>query len=76
MSLDKRLLERIDQLISKGDRVKVTYTNPPNVFGFPTLDAGVFAEWQTQRLSFLMNLLGSEHVYVDYFKKQVVCLDQ
>ncbi len=32
-----------------------------------TLDAGAFAKWQAQTLSFLTNLLGSEHVYLESF---------
>ncbi len=45
--------------------------NPPNVFGFPTLDHGAFAEWQAQALSFLTGLLGPNHPYVDRFRTQV-----
>ncbi len=32
-----------------------------------TLHPGAFAEWQAQTLTFLTNLLGSEHVYVERF---------
>ncbi|MDQ4000843.1 MAG: hypothetical protein M3283_07565 [Actinomycetota bacterium] len=32
-----------------------------------TLDAGAFAQWQAQTLSFFTNLLGSEHVYLESF---------
>jgi hypothetical protein len=32
-----------------------------------TLDAGTFAEWQAQTLSFLIDLLGRQHVYLESF---------
>jgi hypothetical protein len=71
--LDKQLLiARIEALIQKADKVLTTHKpNPPNVVGFPTLSSGEFTEWQTQSLSFLVNTLGSNHVYVDAFKAEV-----
>jgi hypothetical protein len=67
-SLEERTLERLDRLIGKGDAVRATRRQlPPNVITSVTLDAGAFAEWQSQALSFLTNLLGSEHIYVERF---------
>lgn len=72
MALDERLVERVEALIEKGDQVLATHKpNPPGVIGFPTLDSGAFAEWQTQSLSFLVNILGPDHVYVENFKRDV-----
>jgi hypothetical protein len=72
MSVDKRLVARLDELIAKADQVLATHEpNPPNVIGFPTLDDASFSEWQTQSLAFLMNLLGEHHVYVESFREKV-----
>jgi len=56
----------------KGEAVLQTHRpNPPNVFGFPTLDSGAFTEWRTQALAFLVSILGDGHVYVENFRQQV-----
>ena len=69
----QRLKARIERLLAKGSAVLATARpNPPNVIGFPTsVDTGAFAEWRTQSLSLLTNLLGAEHVYVASFEKEV-----
>jgi len=72
VSVDDQLLARLDELIAKAERVLATHTpNPPNVIGFPTLDSGLFSEWQTQSLSFLVNLLHNDHAYVKTFRERV-----
>jgi hypothetical protein len=69
MNLQQEVLDRLDQLIEKGRKVLLTHTpNPPNVIGFPTLNSEAFAEWQAQALSYLINVLGDEHIYVQRFK--------
>jgi hypothetical protein len=55
--------------MEKGEKVLATYhPNPPNCFGFPTLDSGIFNEWRSQALSLLMQVAGSGHIYTDSFK--------
>ena len=72
MSIEEKIIKRIDGLIRKGENVLDTHKpNPPNVNGFPTLDSGKFIEWQTQVLNFLINLLGESHIYVQNFKDKV-----
>jgi hypothetical protein len=72
MPIEERIVSRLDELIEKGDEVLGTHKpNPPNVIGFPTLASGRFAEWQTQVESFLITLLGQEHVYVQNFRGRV-----
>jgi hypothetical protein len=45
MSLDDRLVQRIDVLLQKGNQVLATHKpNPPNIIGLPTLNHGSFAE--------------------------------
>jgi REase_DpnII-MboI len=71
MGADKSI-ERLDQLITKGEAVLRTHRpHPPNVIGFPTLDSGAFTEWRTQALACLVSLLGEGHVYVENFKEQI-----
>ena len=72
MSIEEKIIKRIDELIQKGENVLDTHKpNPPNVNGFPTLDSGKFIEWQTQVINFLINLLGESHIYVQNFKDKV-----
>jgi hypothetical protein len=62
MSVEAKLIARLDELIEKADQVLATHRpNPSNVLGFPTLSTAAFTEWQTQSLSFLLNLLGEDH---------------
>ncbi|HEU0144201.1 MAG TPA: hypothetical protein VFQ47_05410 [Nitrososphaera sp.] len=72
MNIQQEILDRLDSLIDKGNKVLGTHRpNPPNVIGFPTLNAEAFSEWQTQSLSYLINILGQEHIYVQKFKDKV-----
>ena len=68
----QRFKVRVERLLAKGTSVLATHSpNPPNVIGFPTLDPSSFAEWRTQSLSLLTNLLGAEHVYLTSFDQEV-----
>ena len=72
MIIEDKIIQRIDELLKKGYAVIATCKpNPPNVIGFPTLDSGIFVEWRTQVLNFLVNLLGKGHVYTQNFEKEV-----
>ena len=72
MDTSQRFKARIERLLAKGSSVLATHKpNPPNVIGFPTLDHRAFAEWRTQSLSLLTNLLGPEHVCVASFEQAV-----
>lgn len=72
MSIEDKIVSRIDELIEKGNKALATHKpNPPNVIGFTTLDSGAFAEWQTQVQNFLINLLEQNHVYVHNFREKV-----
>jgi hypothetical protein len=72
MSVRDDVLQRLDALIQKADAVLVTHEpNPPNVIGFPTLDSQPFTEWRTQSLTYLINLLGTDHTYVHAFREEV-----
>lgn len=63
---------RIERLLVKGTAVLRTHSpNPPGVIGFPTLSDRAFAEWRTQSLSLLTNLLGPKHTYVVSFEQKV-----
>ena len=72
VSVDERVVARLDELIEKAARVLQTERLPsPGVFGPATLSSEAFAEWQTQCLSFLVNLLGEHDVYVESFREKV-----
>jgi REase_DpnII-MboI len=65
-------VQRLDQLIAKGEVVLRTHRpNPPGLIGFGTLDSGAFTEWRTQALACLVSLLGDGHVYVESFKANI-----
>lgn len=65
----EKVLARIDQLIEKGHAVLRTHRpNPRNVIGFPPLDAGGFSEWKSGVDSFVVGLLGKQHVYYENFE--------
>jgi HEPN domain-containing protein len=72
VALDERLLARVDDLIAKADAVVATHKDPPpGVIGFPTLSTAAFTEWQSQSLTFLVNLLGVDHTYTQQFRDRV-----
>jgi len=72
MNVKDDVLRRLDALLQKADAVLATHKpSPPNEIGFPTLESQAFTEWQTQSLTYLINLLGPDHTYVDHFRKQV-----
>jgi len=65
-------VERLEQLIQKGESVLRTHQpNPPNVIGFPTLDSGQFTAWRTQVLSYLQTNLPSDNEYSKSFNANV-----
>ncbi|SFI11223.1 PD-(D/E)XK nuclease domain-containing protein [Halpernia frigidisoli] len=64
--------ERLQFLIEKGNDVLKTYKpNPPNTFGFETLDSGQFIGWKTQALTFIQSILPSDSPYIEIFKSNV-----
>jgi hypothetical protein len=68
----RKAIERLDQVIAKGEAVLQTHRPPPpNVFGFPTLDSGAFTEWRSQALVCLEGVLGKKHTYVQNFEEHV-----
>ena len=70
MDVTQRFEARIERLLAKGSAVLKTHSpNPAGVIGFPTLDPGACAEWRTQSLALLTNLLGAKHVYVTSFEQ-------
>ena len=67
MKLDQRIRDRAVALVDKGNAVLATH-RPTSGIGFPTLDRQSFANWESQSLAFLMDLLGPEHVYTNEFR--------
>jgi HEPN domain-containing protein len=72
MNIQEEIVCRLQILIQKADQVIATNKpNPPGVIGFPTLSSELFSEWQAQSISYLINLLGEHHTYVEKFKEKV-----
>ena len=70
MKLDERIRDRANALVAKGHAVLATHRpNPPGAIGFPTLNTQEYANWRSQSLAFLTDLLGPEHVYTNNFEK-------
>jgi hypothetical protein len=65
-----KLLEQIDQLIAKGERVLASSQPIPNLIGFLTLDSSASSEWDSQSMSFLTRVLGQEHIYFHNFQSK------
>ena len=71
MKLDERIRDRAIALINKASQVLATDTpNPEGVFGFPTLARQEYANWRSQSLAFLTDLLGPDHVYTNDFREK------
>jgi hypothetical protein len=60
--MEEKITNRIDELLEKSNAVIDTYKTYP--------DWGDFVEWKTQTQSFLINLLGSQHNYVESFQQE------
>ena len=69
MRLEKKMLERLDNLLDKGLVVLGSYKPAPQgVIAPGAVGAEEFAEWRTQAHSLLVNLLGPQHPYVQNFE--------
>ncbi len=63
-----RILERLDSLISMGEKVLETRRSPgPGIIAPDYVEGGLFRQWRTSSLSFL-NTLPSEYVYYREFE--------
>jgi hypothetical protein len=71
MKLDDRAGERIAALVTKAEALLRTYRRPPDGFiGFEGwVDSDLFAEWRSQSLVVLTQLLGAEHGYATSYRE-------
>jgi hypothetical protein len=71
MRVEQRAADRIAALLDKAAALQKTYQAPPdNFIGFEGwVDSELFAEWRTQSLVVLRQLLGQEHQYTRSFEK-------
>lgn len=66
--IKEKLLGRIEELLKKAEGVKATHKpNPPNVFGFPTLDEDAFLEWKSNVENLIILTTGKDSVYYQNF---------
>ena len=71
-STKERLIERINQLIEKAERVKTTEKPPPSgVVGFSRVDNSAFFEWKTGAESLIIKITGEDNAYYKNFLQQV-----
>jgi hypothetical protein len=69
---DKKILERIEQLIQKGIQTKSHYIpSPPNVIGGGHIDYSVFNEWKNSAENIIVKVAGKDSHYYQNFIEQV-----
>src|SRR5690606_36062464 len=69
VSVEDFAVGRLDAMLDKAQALLKTYKSPPDGFiGFEGwVDASLFAEWRTQSLVLLRQLLGENHAYAVEF---------
>ena len=70
--VEQRVLDRIEELIRKGEGVLQTERQPSipgfNIIGAPSfVDSALFSEWRNQSVAFLITVLGASHTYTVNF---------
>jgi hypothetical protein len=70
MFTEDQITKQIDKLIAKGDKVIATYQDSTSK-SWGKIDFSAFAEWKSQTLNFVVNLLGREHEYYQNVKKEI-----
>lgn len=73
MLAEEKIIQRIDELLKKGDKAFTTRESN-DISGIMTykLNVGIFAEWRTQALNFLISFLGdNNNIYTQNFEEQV-----
>jgi len=69
-TIQEKLLERINQLLEKAERVKATHKPSPS--GIPTfLDSGLFFEWKSNVGNLIILIAGKDSVYYQNFIARV-----
>ena len=63
----EKIITRIDQLLEKAQAV--LHTRGIGPLGGQTLDTIKFSEWKSGAESFIVNLLGKEHIYYQNFEE-------
>ncbi len=73
MLAEEKIIQRIDELLKKSDTVITThkFENLPGTIITYELNVGIFVEWRTQALNFLISFLGDNHIYTQNFEEQV-----
>ena len=69
MKLDERILCRAIRLVKKGNEVLSTVRPIPDTY-FSASDTQAYANWRSQSLAFLADLLGPTHVYTTTFREE------
>lgn len=71
MKLDRRITERLERLIEKGNKSLQTFCDRQGEMGY-TYDEGLYSEWSNQALVCLIQVFGDNHAYVEGFKSKTI----
>ena len=71
MAVDQRILERLDELIAMGERVKSTCQRSSSSLLYYTLDYELAYQWVTSCLSLLRRVFGTDSDHYIQFEKQL-----
>ena len=70
MKLDARIRDRAFALINKASQVLATHTPSQSGYGgIPTVAGREYANWRSQSLAFMTDLLGPDHIYTSDYKE-------
>jgi len=67
MSYEAKLLDRLEQLIDKGEQVLSTRSARPPGGGDDDVDDAIFFEWKAGALSFLTSVFGQDSTHIEQF---------
>jgi hypothetical protein len=70
MTTDQKLLKRINDLITLGDRVIATEKRSSGSFSTSSVDHEIFTEFKNASLSFITNIYGNTHPYYQGFQQE------
>lgn len=72
MQTDEKVIQRIDQLIQKGEQAKNRYVpSPPGVIGGGHIEYSIFNEWKSNSENLIIRISGQESAYYKNFLEQV-----
>lgn len=69
---EEKILQRIDQLVEKGEQAKNHYIpSPPNVLGAGHIDHSIYNEWKNNTENLIVKIAGENSHYYKNFREVV-----